>query len=47
VDLARELPGHEVDTVVGRGWSGIKNGDLLSRMIGHYDVLITMDRSMS
>lgn len=46
VDLARELLDHEVDTVVGRGWSGVKNGDLLNRMSGHYDVLITMDRSI-
>jgi hypothetical protein len=32
--------------VAGRGWAGIKNGELLSRMRGHYDVLITMDRSI-
>lgn len=32
--------------MVGRGWSGIKNGDLLDRVSGHYDALITMDRSM-
>jgi hypothetical protein len=35
-----------VDTVSGRGWSGIKNGELLRRMSGHYDVLVTMDRSI-
>jgi uncharacterized protein DUF5615 len=46
VDLALELAGHDVDTVVGRGWAGIKNGDLLRRMSGHYDVLITMDRGI-
>ena len=46
VDLARELVGHDVDTVVGRGWAGIKNGDLLRRMSGHHDVLITMDRGL-
>ena len=40
-----ELVGHDVDTVVGRGWAGIKNGDLLRRMSGDYDVLITMDGS--
>lgn len=32
--------------MVGRGWAGIKNGDLLRRMSGHYDVLITMDRGI-
>jgi predicted nuclease of predicted toxin-antitoxin system len=46
IDLAREFRGHAVDTVVGRGWAGIKNGELLSRMRGHYDVLITMDRGI-
>ena len=45
VDLALGLAGHDVDTVVGRGWAGIKNGDLLRRMSGDYDVLITMDGS--
>jgi hypothetical protein len=35
-----------VDTVVGRGWAGIKNGDLLQRMRGEYEVFITMDRSL-
>jgi predicted nuclease of predicted toxin-antitoxin system len=29
IGLAAELPGHTVDTVSGRGWSGIKNGELL------------------
>ena len=46
IALSRELHGHAVDTVAGRGWAGIKNGELLSRMRGHYDVLITMDRSI-
>lgn len=32
--------------MVGRGWAGIKNGDLLRRMSGHYDVFITMDRGI-
>ena len=32
VDLAAELSGHTVDTVAGRGWAGIKNGELLRRM---------------
>jgi hypothetical protein len=44
VDLDPELHGHQVDTVVGRGWTGVKNSDLLRRMRGDYDVLVTMDR---
>jgi len=46
IDLSRSLRGHAVDTVVGRGWAGVKKGDLLRRMSGHYDVLITMDRGI-
>ena len=46
VGLSAELHGHAVDTVSGRGWSGIKNGELLRRMSGQYDVLVTMDRSI-
>jgi hypothetical protein len=45
VDLAPELRGHDVDTVVGRGWAGVKSSDLL-RMRGDYDVLITMNRGI-
>ena len=46
IGLAPELRGHDVDTVVGRGWAGVKNGDLLRRVRDQYDVLITMDRSI-
>ena len=46
LDLSLELHGHAVDTVVSRGWAGIKNGELLGRMRGHYDVLLTMDRGI-
>lgn len=40
------LQGHTVDTVVGRGGTGITNGELLRRMEGEYDALVTMDRSI-
>jgi predicted nuclease of predicted toxin-antitoxin system len=46
LDLSAEFPGHLVNTVVSRGWTGIKNGDLLRRMQGQYDVLVTMDRGI-
>ena len=46
LDLAAALPGHSVDTVAGRGWTGITNGELLRRMGGEYDALVTMDRSI-
>ena len=46
ISLSAELHGHAVDTVSGRGWAGINNGELLRRMTGQYDVLVTMDRSI-
>ena len=46
IGLSAELRGHAVDTVSGRAWTGIKNGELLRRMSGEYDVLVTMDRSI-
>src|SRR4029077_3330472 len=46
IGLAAEFPGHAVHTVSGRGWTGIKNGELLRRMNGQYDALVTMDRSV-
>jgi hypothetical protein len=46
IGLAAELHGHAVDTVSGRGWTGVKNGELLRRMSGQYDVLVTMDRGL-
>lgn len=46
VDLAFELHGHQVDTVVGRGWAGVKNSEFLRRMRDEYDVFVTMDRGV-
>ena len=40
------LQGHQVDSVVHRGWAGLKNGPLLQRMGGEYGVLMTMDRNL-
>ena len=37
LDLAAALQGHSVDTVAGRGWTG---------MVGEYDALVTMDRGI-
>jgi hypothetical protein len=46
VDLAAELAGHEVATVTGMGWQGIRNSDLLRRAQGRFEVLVTMDRKL-
>lgn len=44
--LRRELPGHEVRTVVEMGWDGTKNGALLRRAAGEFDVLLTVDSNL-
>ena len=46
IDLAPELVGHDVQTVVEVGWKGVKNGELLRRAAGHFDALVTMDRNI-
>ncbi len=45
-DLARELHGHEVDTVPAIGWAGLKNGELLERASGRYNVFLTVDANL-
>lgn len=46
VELATALTGHRVDTVSGLGWEGVTNGELLSRMAGRFDALLTMDTNL-
>jgi predicted nuclease of predicted toxin-antitoxin system len=46
IDLAAILPTHEVETVVGLGWAGVKNGELLRRAAERFDALITMDSNL-
>ena len=36
-----------VDLVPLIGWAGLKNGELLARANGQYDVFITMDANLS
>ncbi len=51
-DLPRDLPAyfesaeHKTVHVEELGWKGIRNGDLLARIEGEYDVLITGDTNM-
>jgi hypothetical protein len=45
--LRRELAGHDVVTVVEMGWSGKKNGELLTLMAGEtFDIFITVDQNL-
>lgn len=46
LDLAHDFRQHEVQTVAGLGWEGVKNGELLQRSAGRFDALVTMDRSL-
>ena len=50
-NLPRQLKRHftaavEVLTVQERGWSGIKNSELLRLAAGEFDVFLTMDRGV-
>ena len=45
-DLAPELRSHDVQTVVGAGWAGLQNGELLRRAHGPFDVFVTMDQNI-
>jgi hypothetical protein len=44
--LRRDLPGHTVESVPLIGWAGLKNGVLLARAQGQFDVLVTMDTGL-
>jgi hypothetical protein len=45
-DLIKALSAHEVLTVQGLGWAGVKNGELLLRASGRVDAFVTMDRKL-
>ncbi|MBE9229658.1 DUF5615 family PIN-like protein [Phormidium sp. LEGE 05292] len=45
--LAREFVGYEVKTVPQMGWTGTKNGQLLTLAAAEFDVFITVDRNLS
>ena len=45
--LRRELVGHEVTTAYERGWSALKNGELIAATeAGGFEVLITTDKNL-
>ena len=44
--LRRQLPEFEIRTVQEEGWGAYKNGELLQRATGRFDVLLTADRRM-
>jgi predicted nuclease of predicted toxin-antitoxin system len=44
--LSRDLVAHEVSTVKQMGWVGLRNGVLLSKAAGRFDVFLTVDRNL-
>jgi len=44
--LADHLSAHDVATVPGMGWAGIKNGELLRLAEREFDIFLTTDRSL-
>jgi predicted nuclease of predicted toxin-antitoxin system len=40
------LSGHSCVTVQSKGWGGIKNGELLQRAEGEFDLFITSDQNL-
>jgi len=40
------LSNHACDTVQAKGWSGIRNGDLLERAEAEFDLFINSDQNM-
>ena len=46
IELAAELSGHDVISVQKMRWSGLKNGELLTRAAGQFEVLLTADQNL-
>jgi hypothetical protein len=44
--FGRELAGHNVTTVAQAGFAGVKNGELLRRLVGAIDAFITVDKNL-
>ena len=44
--MHRMLSGHACASVQDKGWGGIKNGDLLERAEGEFDLFITSDQNL-
>jgi len=45
-ELQSEISGHDIRTVAEMGWSSLKNGDLLARSAGKFDVFLTADQNL-
>ncbi len=45
--LAKTISHHSVKTVFDMGWSGLKNGELLTKAQERFDIFLTTDRNLS
>ena len=46
IELRSEIAGHEVRYVREMGWSGLKNGELLTQAAALFDALVTADQNL-
>ena len=46
IELRDELPHHSIHSVQEMGWSALKNGELLRRAVGQFDVFLTADQNL-
>jgi predicted nuclease of predicted toxin-antitoxin system len=44
--LRDHLPGHSVETAFEKGWSMLRNGELLAKAEAEFDLLVTTDRNL-
>ena len=44
--LGRELVGHDCSTAPQMGWAGLKNGALLTKAVGRFDIFLTVDKKL-
>jgi predicted nuclease of predicted toxin-antitoxin system len=44
--LARQFSDLILETVLDRGWAGLKNGELLARAAADFDVFLTADQNL-
>ena len=44
--LKEHLPGHSVEPAYEKGWSALRNGELLAKAEAEFDVLVTTDRKL-
>ena len=40
------MPSHQVTTVVRHGWSGIRNGQILTLAAREFDAFVTVDKNL-